>query len=323
MPSKTIVAVAIGKGPNVQHATIISLGTVPTWARPYIGGIITGLRNKGHNIGTDYTIEYYDSPQSSLNTVFITGLVADFIVCLSTTVMRAAAAKYASAPPKIIGIVSHPEVEDFSNQPNVCGVRAKRSQAAHDCYQKLLNSFSPPLNTATVLHATTYDPSKDSIKKLDDAGDSPTVVRVSNLNDVQSAIGGMAQGTGVLLLPVDWFFGAAMDIIGWARTQKVFDFWSVTDWVKSDTSGAFGGYGVPQVTSGIYLAEQLHKAWNAGLPNPVWLPVRNSDFEWKVSQAVADDVGGGVTLNTSGTPNGPVIKPKASLTSERTSKKDK
>src|SRR6516165_4306191 len=234
---QTIVAVAIG---TAQPPTrITSNATIPSWARKYINGFIGAFP---HTLGanSDYVIDYRQCPADQLLPsatgpgLFTNALQADYILCLSTTVLRAAAQAYpdtdANSPP-IIGMCSHPEKEKFKAQKNVCGVKAGRSDDAPDAYRRLLDTVvDPPLNSATVLSDNSYTPSTDGVTNIHNGGDHPTVANVSNPNDVKNWINGANAGEGVLLLPVDWMFGAATDIIGWASNRNVLDFWLVTDW---------------------------------------------------------------------------------------------
>jgi len=296
---QTIVAVAIGT--EQPPTRITSNATIPSWARKYINGFIGAFP---HTLGTDYVIDYRQCPAAQLNTLFTSNLQADYILCLSTTVLLTAAALVAIKP--IIGMCSHPENYPFGNQNNVCGVSAGRSDDADHAYRNLLRTLDPNLPTATVLNDPNYPPSTDSVQSIHNGGNHPNVVNVSDPTAIQNWITNNANaGSGVLLLPVDWMFGAAQDIIGWTSRKKVLDFWLVTDWVQqAPTLSAFGGYGVPQEKSGHYLAQQVEAIWNGHRPSPVWRTVPQSEREWKASQTRATSAG--VTLNQHG---GPVIVP--------------
>jgi hypothetical protein len=138
----TIVAVAIGKA--YRQATIDDPTNIPTWARRYINGFVTSFP---HALGDAYTIDYRECPKVDLNNkVFTNQLQADYVLCLSTTVLTYAAQFYPAASNKpIVGICSHPEEEPFSGQGNVCGVSPARSDDAEDAYRNLLNTVSPQL----------------------------------------------------------------------------------------------------------------------------------------------------------------------------------
>lgn len=299
---KTIVAVAIGAAQ--LPTTITSNATIPSWARKYINGCIGAFP---HTLGTDYVIDYRQCPASQLGTsVFTNALQADYIVCLSTTVLIAAAHAYpdtAANPTPIIGMCSNPQQYGFHNQTNVCGVSAGRSGDAHQGYRHLLRTVQPAFASATVLSDPTYTPSTDSVTDIHNGGDQPHIVNVSAPADVQNWINGANAGDAVLLLPVDWMFGAAPDIIGWASNCDVLDFWFVSDWVKpSPNQSAFGGYGVPQEASGVYLAQQLNSWW-LGLGNPGWAHVPQNQRAWQASQTRANSAH--VALNA----HGPKIVP--------------
>jgi hypothetical protein len=303
---QTIVAVAIG--PNYRHVTINAL-PLPDWVRKYIKGFIDAFPPNLGAGAADYVIDYRECPTSDLGRyVFTPGLIADYIICMSTPVVRQAALKYpATNGTPIIGMVSDPSAEVFYTQRNVCGVSAGRSGDAASAYSHLLDTVRPRLASAVVLHDSNHSPSVDSVKVIHAAGHVPTIKDVHTPADVQQAIAASA-GSGMLLLPVDWMFGVAPQIIGWATGHNVLDFWLVTDWVQpSPSASAFGGYGVPQETSGSYLAQQVDAIWNNDWPNPVWLPVPQYERAWKASQTRA--LGAAKNLNNNGPPNGPEVVP--------------
>lgn len=298
--ASTILAVAIGE---TDKTVRINSTAIPSGVRRYISGLISGLTARGKSIGdaSDYVIDYRECTAPRLETfVFNSTLRADCIFCMSTTVVRRADnfTKQHSLQTPIVGIVSDYQRESFGG--NVCGVSAQRSQQARQCYEHLLRTVVPGLNKAYVLHDPNYDPSKDSLRNIT-GGHHPDVVNVSSPSDIQREIGNMPQGSGLLLLPVDWFFGAAEHIIGWARAQKLLDFWPVTDWVRSTPPSAFGGYGAPQERCGELLAERVASVWDGTMPARLWVHVDSSDFVWRASEAVARALG--VTLSSA--PNGP------------------
>ena len=301
---QTIVAVAIGQAN--RQVTIGAL-PLPSWVRRYINGFVAAFP---HNLGTDYVIDYRQCPAAQLGaSVFTNQLQADYIICMSTPVVRQAAQAYPAATQMpIIGMVSRPQDEAFSNQANVCGVSAGRSGDAHLAYRRLLDTVNPHLGTATVLNDPNHSPSQDSLADIHAAGHHPNVINVSNPDDVAHAINGANTGTGMLLLPVDWMFGAAPAIIGGASTANVLDFWFVSDWVQANPApSAFGGYGAPQETCGGYLAQQVDAIWNGGWPNPVWLSVQHQDRVWMTSQTRAANAN--VQLNPNNPPAGPAKVP--------------
>lgn len=294
---KTIVAVAIG--PTYQQVSINDPNNIPTGVRRYINGFVSGFP---HALGTDYTIDYREAPKADLNGQVFSG--ANYLLCLSTSVLRAAAPVVGQP---IVGICSHPERETFSNQANVYGVSPERSDDAKDAYERLLKTVNPalPQDQVVVLHDSNYTPSEDGLDKIKQAYPHAQDRNVHSPNDVKNVIANASPKTGVLLLAVDWMFGSARDIIGWASNKGALDFWLVTDWVvPTSNASAFGGYGVPQERSGRYLAPQLDAIWNGGQPNPRWKHVQPNDRVWKASQTRANQAS--VSLNTN---NGPVIVP--------------
>ena len=292
---KTVVAVAIGTTYRQANPVISSSATIPSWARKYINGFISV---SPPTLGTDYVIDYRECPAADLKkNVFTNQLQADYILCFSTTVVSAAAQVYPqTSNTQIIGIVSHPEEYFFQNQGNVCGASPERSDDAQKAYENLLNTVSPALDQATVLHDQNYPPSIDSLNNIQRVH-GPPVVPVTPAN-IQAAINN-AEGSPVLFLPVDWMFGLAPTIIGWASNLNVLDFWFVTDWVvPSPNQSAFGGYGVSQQTSGVYLGQQFAALFKGQNPSPKWKHVQQNDRTWSASQTRATNAG--VELNNDG-----------------------
>jgi hypothetical protein len=307
---RTIVAVAIGAA--YKQIPINDPNNIPAGVRKYVNGFVNGdgvVNGFPHVLGNDYTIDYRECPAAQLGTlVFTNQLQADFILCFSTTVVIAAAQAYSAATNKpIIGNTSQPQNYNFSHQQNVCGVSAERSDDALDVYRHFLNTVNPALNQATVLSDPNYGPSQGSLHKIHSGNIYPPVVNVSTPADVQNAINNAVPGSGVLLLPVDWMFGSANVIIGWAINRRILDFWFVTDWVvQTPKPSAFGGYGVSQETTGAYMAQQCAVTWNGNWPNPAWMHVQNHRT-WLASQtrAVQNPNYPNVTLNPNNPPAGP------------------
>jgi hypothetical protein len=301
---RTIVAVAIGA--TYKQILINDPNNIPAWVRKYVNGFVNGdgaINGFPHVLGTDYTIDYRECPAPQLGTLFTNQLQADYILCFSTTVVIAAAQAYPAATNRpIIGNTSHPENYPFGHQGNVCGVSAERSDDALDVYRNFLNTVNPALNQATVLHDQNYGPSRDSLQKIRQVY-NPPVVNVSIPTDVQNAINNAVPGSGVLLLPVDWMFGSANAIIGWAINRQILDFWFVTDWVvRTPTPSAFGGYGVSQATTGAYMGQQCAVTWNGNWPNPAWMHVQHHRTWWASQTRAAQ---ANLVLNPNNPPHGP------------------
>ena len=94
--------------------------------------------------------------------------------------------------------------------------------------------------------------------------------------------------TGVQVLPVDVCLGAAKLIIDTAQGQKnVPVFFPVTDFVAQ---GALGGYGVPQHTCGVLMADYVEQIlWQSAQPQALKIKdAANDDFEWAISGPAAN-----------------------------------
>jgi hypothetical protein len=244
---KTIRAVAIS---NTTTSKTISNGDASSLSgvRPYIKGLIHRLGTLGYGIGNNdyYEVEYRECAAGQLAQNL--GGTPDCVLCMSTTVLDAAVANVPSTIP-VIGIVSTP-----GNYPqnNVCGISGERHQIARTYYDRLLDTVQG-LQTVYILHKDQYPPSVRSLQAIQNGSHSvpihqaPVYAPYSDV-DIQNAINNisMSAGTALLMLPADSFFGAVPKIIGWAHARNFCDFWPVTDWVRTSSSGAVGGYGVPQ-----------------------------------------------------------------------------
>src|SRR5215218_1088826 len=238
---KIVQAVAMGPTltPNVR---IDATHPVPPGTRKYIDGFITGMAPRV--LGTDYVIDYRECTVNDFGTVFPPGLAAEYILCLSTRVVLAAAQAYPPPSPKqIIGIVSQPKGLLPGNvRSRAFGASAGRINDARFAYRSLLNSVTPALTDAdvTVLHDNTYAPSVDALNDIQEPYDPTRVIAVHNPTEVVNAINNtIPPNSGVLLLPVDWMFGSATQIIQAAINRPVLDFWLITDRVVPTPPSAF------------------------------------------------------------------------------------
>jgi ABC-type uncharacterized transport system substrate-binding protein len=289
----TILAVAIGKPANSR---IIKDMSQLTGVRPYINGLINYISQqtvpqsnpaRKYTIGTDYIIDYqecYEDDESFSGT-------PNLIFCMSTPVVRKAMAFTATIP--IVGVASEQTAEQFDKTANICGVNAQRIQIARDYYDKFLATTIPALQTIYVLHRvgnTASTKSLANIKKT--ALTAPLVeldVTTAPGQDMQTLIKGIptGKGAGLLVLPVDLFFGSATDINGWASSISVPVFWPVRDWVGP----AIGGYGVSQEPSGELMGKQVQYILEH--PNQIpqgqdrWVTAPVSYRKWAASKAAA------------------------------------
>jgi ABC-type uncharacterized transport system substrate-binding protein len=297
---KRIVAVAVGPQ-AIDHP--ISATSVPSGVRPYIDGLMEGLAKRGYQPGTHYRIDYRERPQPGLakgNDTFASKGQApyDLIFAMSTTVVRAAKDAAKSTP--IVGVVSDPKAEGFSRARNVTGISARRSQSAGQCFEHFLATV-PTLKQVHVLHKPGYGPSDRGLKLVKAAAKKRGVtVKTATINynaDIQKKLSAMAMRNpkkpaeaGVLVLPVDVFLGAAQLIIDLAQGEKNLPtFFPVTDFVKPNSDGALGGYGVPQRTCGVLMAHYVDRIlWHSAQPSSLKVTEAGAgDFEWVISSEAA------------------------------------
>jgi hypothetical protein len=298
---KTILAVAVGDPANSAVIKDDNSGTL-AGKRPYIKGLIDRLHNYGQDIGDAhyYVIDYRECSEAALanNNTFTVKptLPASYVLfCMSTTVAKSAATFTTNVNPNlpVVAIVS-----THTGYPNnFCGVSARRHQIARNYYEKFLATV-PSLNDSTktvyVLSKQKYDPSDQSLKNIRNGPQPVPIVEVPvaapySPTEIQNAINGITGSGGLLILPVDSFFGAADAIIGWAHAKGLPDFWSVTDWVQHDLPSALGGYGVSQQRCGQLMADKVHSIWSTGnIPNPPFTEVTSAgNFDWAASDAAA------------------------------------
>jgi hypothetical protein len=224
---------------------------------------------------------------------------------MSRTVLDAAVANVPNTIP-VIGIVSNP---GNYHQNNVCGISGERHQIARTYYDRLLDTVQG-LQRVYILHKDAYPPSVSSLQAIQ-SGTHSVPIQPAPVPDpysdaaIQNAINQIPQsaGTALLILPADSFFGAAQNIIGWAHSRNFCDFWPVTDGVRTSSSGAVGGYGVPQSRCGELLAQQIARIWlTRSIPNPRFINVKtnqgapDTDIVWVASLAAAQQLN--LTLRT-------------------------
>jgi hypothetical protein len=293
--SKTILAVAVGNSSSSSPSKVIrdAHPTTLDGVRPYIRGVIERLHQFSDDIGdaNKYVIDYRQCTEAQLNQNFTVtaGLPTSYIILgMSMTVVQAAAAQVPNSIP-IIGMVS----SDPGFPSNVCGVSAHRHQRAREYYDQFLKTV-PGLKRQNVylLHKEGYYPSEESLRRIQQGSHPATVVPVpvaSPYGDIQiqSAITRIPGPGGLLILPVDYFFAAAGNIISWAQAKGLPDFWTATDWVQHSLPSALGGYGVSQQRCGQLLADQIESIWSTGshIPGQRWTIVTTGT--WVASDAAA------------------------------------
>jgi hypothetical protein len=279
VPTQTILAIAIG---DPTKSRTITAGTSQTGVRPYIVGLISYLSQNGFALGTHYIIDYQECYEDCED---FSGN-PNIIFCMSTPVTRKASNATPTIP--IVGIFSEYAAEKFDKTTNVCGLGAKRIQIAREYYDKFLATVSEDLDSVYVLHRAANTASTKALaniqaKSLSIPINVLTVTTAPN-QDMKTLIDGIPFGSGLLVLPVDLFFGAA-DFINNEAMVPVF--WPVTDWVGP----GIGGYGASQLTCGELMGQQVQYI----LQHPGTIPqgaarfltVQSSDIQWVASKAVA------------------------------------
>jgi ABC-type uncharacterized transport system substrate-binding protein len=303
---KKILAVAVGNAMDVS-VDAKQLDKV----RPYIAGLIAGLAEIGPQLGTDYTIDYSQRPHPDV----ISGEALkekvkdhDLIYAMSTTVMQAAGhhvtGRHPGTRPVDIPIVfanvSDPGAEDYVQKGLATGFSARRSQTADQSFERFLATV-PTLKEVLVLHKKDYDPSDlglDLVKVCRANKHKNVRVTVLDLNthsDIKTKLSALPDRnpkdpahTGMFMLPVDLFFGAAPEIVDLALAKYLPSFFTVTDWVKPSLPSALGGYGVPQKKCGERTADQVNKILWGDRKAARVVEAADHDFEWVVSGAAAE-----------------------------------
>jgi hypothetical protein len=287
---RTILAVAVGEAPT-NAPNPITTDPPPAGVRPYIQGLITGLKNHNYQIGNtaSYVIDYRTCPGSQLDGFIATLPTPDAFFCMSTRVVESAYRNYrnnTSVP--IIGVVSDHSPYDHGSNPNsnVCGFSAKRTGKPSDFYNKFLLSF-PGRTAIYALHDQNYKPSRalfNAINALLPHGSQLQALDASEGQNLQNALAPVPPTAGVLVLPIDRCFGLATSIIQWSPAPT---FWSAPDWANPANPNV-GAYGVSQQLCGLRMANKLAYIWdNSGqMPVPRFEDAQDSDFSWVATYAV-------------------------------------
>jgi hypothetical protein len=209
-----ILAVAVGLDNSTSFPNPI--GAVnPTNVRPYILGLIDGLRfGYSASIGTDYDIWYRECPINTINTAGAFGPGADgnsndLIFPMSTRVTVNAIQFGGST--KIVFPTGSNVKQDIPNKlpKNVAGIDAHRDQG-----DKLLGFFKqawPSLTTLYYLHLNGYGPSERGKAGLQQAAHANNVtLQEWQVTDGNLNLNGLPNGdgqTGLLVLPIDFCLG--------------------------------------------------------------------------------------------------------------------
>ena len=227
---QTILAIAIG---NPVNSRTITNPTQLHGARPYVQGLYNYLSQQTtFKLGTDYSIDYQECWEGQ---EAFTG-TPDIIFCMSTPVVIKAKAFSSTIP--IVGIFSDPAGEHFNQSTNICGVIGKRIQKARKLYDCFVATI-PNLTQVYILHRENNTASTQSLHGIQTGGGLPVPITVLPVTsqaappgtDPSQVIGTLITklptSAGLLVLPVDVFFGVA-DFIFHNSSLPVA--WPTPDW---------------------------------------------------------------------------------------------
>jgi len=292
---KSIVTVAIGDPAKSRDITNM---TQLNGVRPYITGLIHHLSQqmvpgsnppRNYTLGADYVIHYRECLEDAED---FTG-TADVIFCMSTPVVKKARHFTNTSKVPVVGIFSDQVGEQFDQTTNICGVNAQRFQIARQYYDKFLAAV-PGLQNVAVLHRVGNTASTKSLAAIHAGGPLPVPLHVLPVNskaDIQPLIDTVRQpNSGLLVLPVDLFFGSAEAINAQAAARSIPVFWPVPDWVAP----GIGGFGVAQETCGEAMGKQVQFIFEhpnqipQGPPGlPRFIDISAVDQRWVASKAAA------------------------------------
>jgi len=311
-----ILAVAMGAGPRAGGSGIfrdLQKGqSKQVEVRPYVAGLIQGLKRLGLEDGRDYEIKYATCEPKTLRAMVKEALAeegADAIFAMSTSAVKAAMA-ITKEIPIVFPSVSEPEQDKVVKScaapgTNVTGVRAMRSQTAGECLE-LFKATVPSLKKVFGLHKKDYPPAKEALKRLKPSIRKARVsfkpIVVASHRDIEAKLLEIAKKeapgqAGVLVLPDDLVLSASRLIARLGQEKRLPTFFPTTDWVNSDSPSALGGYGVPQFACGEAAAAYIYKIFSKGVKANV-LPVKRiGGFEWAVNTQVARAIGVDIPKN--------------------------
>jgi hypothetical protein len=277
-----ILAIAIGD--PAKSRKIISMTQINGGVRPYILGLVTYLiKQNKYSLGTDYTIDYRECALGDVDKN-LTGNPA-IIFCMSTPVARRA--KHFTAKIPTVVIVSDYHGEGFDTTTNICGVDAQRFQIARKYY----DHFQGMVPKVYVLCKPGNTASDESWKRINQPPFPKPVVPL-NVNgdtdgDIDNALNRATLPGGLLVLPVDQFFGSLDHIHLWAKQNGFPVFEPVGDWVPP----AVGGYGAGQEVCGEAMGIQVQYILDHPGKIPTgaqrWITLGSSSRTLVASKAVA------------------------------------
>jgi ABC-type uncharacterized transport system substrate-binding protein len=284
VPTSTILALAIGDPEQNRIITDMSHLSGAQPPRPYVIGLINYLSSNGYTIGVDYTIDYRECFEGNED---FNGENA-IIFCMSTPIVRKAVAFSHSIP--IVGVFSNPTAEGFDKESNVCGVNAQRIQNARHYYDRFIETIEPTLRAVYVLHRVGNTASNGCLAVLKKGGAFKVPVAILDVatapnHDIKTLINRVPTGSGLLVLPVDLFFGSASYIFQSAQARSLPVFWPTPDGVPP----AVASYGISQYDCGQLMGAQVKYILDNGgkIPQSADRFVTANNPKWVASTAVA------------------------------------
>jgi len=303
-----ILAVAMGAGPKHGDSGvfrgIIGNKSQQVQVRPYVTGLIKGLEARGLKPGQDFEIDYATCEPRTLKPIVQQAIGEhDAIFAMSTSAVKAAMA-ISKTIPIVFPSISDPIKDGLMKSVappgvNATGVRPMRSQTIDDCLE-LFKVTVPSLKKVYGLHKKNYIPATRAMKVLKAVAKRCGVqfksTEVSSHKAIADALAKIAKTekpgqAGVLVMPDDLVLSASRMVAQSGLDLKIPTFFPTTDWVRSQSPSALGGYGVPQVACGEAAAAYMYKVLKDGA-SPKDLPVKRiGGFEWAVNRQVARAIG--------------------------------
>ena len=248
-----ILAVAIGDPNNSRTIDSIPSLSIPSPCRPYITAMVDQLMRQPtlRLLGRDYVVDYQECFEDGEIFTAVTPNTA-LILCMSTPVMVAAAHFTNQIP--IVGVTSTPA----AFPANVCGVNAQRTNNPYTYYIHFRNALGPS-QTITLLNRTgnpVSEACKTAILQQETApiaevtfprGNDPRTPIVNAINTIH------LNGGGLLVLPVDVFFGFSDTINTTAANRGLTVFWPAEEFAKHGHSH----FGSSQVECGQNFGRQV------------------------------------------------------------------
>jgi hypothetical protein len=231
-----ILAVAIGDPNNSRTIDSIPKLSIPNPCRPYITGMVDQLMNQPtpRLLGIDYVIDYQECFEGAEDFTVTTNPA--LILCMSTPVMVAAVA-FANNQVPIVGVTSNPGA--FTG--NVCGVNAQRTNNPYATYYIHFRNGLGPNSIITLLNRTNNSVSEACKRGILQHVNAPVAeVNFPLGNDptqpIVNAINTVPVNSGLLVLPVDVFFGFSNTINTTAANRGLTVFWPAEEFAQHGQS---------------------------------------------------------------------------------------